>query len=113
MDEVTQICDRVLVMRNGKIIADDAPDKLASTISISHLHLLMDNNNDKDKAIEFAKNQNLVCKIHDKWIEIEIHEHKIADFLIGLAQIGVHYIQIYIDIPTLQDYFLQVAKKNE
>lgn len=109
MDEVIQVCDRILVLRNGKIIADDAPDKLAATISTSHLHLLIEDNF-LDQAIEYTKNQNLTYSVWEKWIEIEIDEHKIAKFLIGLSQIGIHYSQIYIDVPTLEDYFLQISK---
>ena len=112
MDEVTQICDRVLVMRNGKIIADDAPDKLASAVSISRLHLLIDKDKELESLTNYINTQNLVWKVQDKWVEIEIDENKIAHFLMGLAQNGISYLQIYIDIPTLEDYFLQVARKK-
>jgi ABC-2 type transport system ATP-binding protein len=109
MDEVIQVCDRILVMRNGEIIANDAPDKLAATISISHLHLLIEEG--MEKAVQYAKSQNLHCQISEKWIEIELDERQIAKFLIGLSQIGITYSQIYIDVPSLEDYFLHIAAK--
>ena len=109
MDEVIQVCDRVLVMKEGKIIANDAPYKLLSTISTSHLHLLLEE--DMEKAIEFTKLQNLSYKVYENWIEIEIDENKIAKFLIDLSQASITYSQIYIDAPTLEDYFLQISAK--
>src|SRR3989339_104612 len=36
MAEVEEVCDRVILINNGKIIADNTPDKLAKTIEICH-----------------------------------------------------------------------------
>ena len=38
MDEVTQICNRVLVLKNGEIIANDTPQNLALSVSRPVLH---------------------------------------------------------------------------
>lgn len=39
MAEVEEVCDRVILINNGKIIADNTPNKLAKTIEICHVEL--------------------------------------------------------------------------
>lgn len=108
MEEVTQICDRVLVMKNGKIIADDTPDNLVHTIKLSHLYFMMDELNLR-KAIYFANSLELKNKVQDKWLDIKIEESKIAEFLMNLTHNGISFSQIYITRPTLEDYFLKIS----
>lgn len=109
MAEVEQICDRVLVLKNGTIIANDSPSVLAASVSIAKVQLNV--GDQLGEAINFVHNQNLVCRQKDRWLEIEIDEHKIADFLTKLALAEIQYSEISIDKPTLEDYFLQIAKK--
>ena len=44
-------------------------------------------------------------------IIIEIDEHKVSELLASLANVGVHYSQISINKPTLEDYFIRLAKQ--
>ncbi|KKQ23864.1 MAG: ABC-type transport system, ATP-binding component [Candidatus Roizmanbacteria bacterium GW2011_GWC2_37_13] len=39
MAEVEEVCDRVVFINHGKIIADDTPEKLAKTIEVCHVVL--------------------------------------------------------------------------
>ena len=41
MAEVEEMCDRVIFINKGKIIADDTPDNLARSIQIAHVELLI------------------------------------------------------------------------
>lgn len=109
MAEVEQICDRVLVLKEGVIIANDTPSALAASVSTAKIQLNVEDG--LTRTINFAQNQNLKYTLKDRWIEIEIDEHKIADFLTQLAQAGISYTEISIDKPTLEDYFLHIAKK--
>jgi ABC-2 type transport system ATP-binding protein len=104
MDEVTQVCDRVVFLRNGTIIAVDTPDNLASSVSIAHLRLRV---KDGLKRTErFAQERGLSAKIDEREIEIAIDEQRIAEFLQQLAAEKIEYTQIAIAKPTLEDYFL-------
>lgn len=88
MDEVTELCDRVLVLKQGTIIADNTPEQLASSISKVRVHLTI------------AGEQSTV----------ELDEHAIAPYLADLAERKIMYSHISIDKPSLEDYFLSVAK---
>ena len=63
------------------------------------------------RTIEYAQQHNLVYTVQERFIELEVDEHKIAELLSGLAKAKVEYTQISIDKPTLEMYFLQVAKQ--
>ncbi|HBS47961.1 TPA: ABC transporter ATP-binding protein [Candidatus Dependentiae bacterium] len=110
MTEVAELCDRILVLRNGEIIANNTPEILAATISIARVQLMV---GDGLKRTEnYALEQNLKYKIEGRHIEIEIDEHKISQLLTALAQLKIIYTQISIDKPTLEDYFLSLVKKQ-
>lgn len=108
MDEVTQVCDRVLVMKQGTIIANNTPAQLAGSVSKAHVHLITDN---KEALSNFLGQHNYMHKTHEHSVEIEIDEHAIASLLIALARNDIAYSQISIDKPTLEDYFLSISKK--
>lgn len=108
MNEVSQVCDRVLILKNGKIIEDSSPRQLADRISKIRVVLLI--NQGLDRAIMYAKDKGLVYKVDMSSIEIQIDEHLIAQLLMSLSRIDVEYSQISIEKPTLEDYFLQVLR---
>lgn len=107
MDEVTQICDRVLVLKQGEIIADDTPENLALSVSRTRINLITSM---PDALISLAKAHNLVYTQDAHSISLEVEEHEIASLLMKLAQAGIEYSQISIDKPTLEDYFISIAR---
>jgi ABC-2 type transport system ATP-binding protein len=110
MDEVTEVCDRVVFLRQGTVIAVDTPDKLAASVSIARVRLQL---KDGLKRTErFATEKKLNSKIDGREIEIEIDEHQIAAFLQQLANENIEYNQITIAKPTLEDYFLSQARSS-
>lgn len=113
MDEVSQICDRVLVLQEGKIIASDTPESLAESVSTARVHLMLPSENYCEKLIKFGHENKIPIKKEENYFEIAINEQKIADLLIKIANSGIIYNQIYIDRPTLEDYFLQLFQKNK
>jgi ABC-2 type transport system ATP-binding protein len=107
MDEVADVCDDVLFLRKGKIIAHDTPDNLAKSISHTKVRLMVP---DGLKRIgRFATEQQLPYSISGREVVIEVEEQKIAQFLGLLARENIEYTQISIDKPTLEDYFLSMS----
>ena len=109
MGEVTEVCDRVLVLQQGQIIADNTPEALAAKVSMAHLELLV---NDLEKAIACVTERGLPHEVHGHLIEIEVDEHAIAQILQELTRAGVTYTQISIRKPQLEDYFVMIAKQT-
>ncbi|MBP7876059.1 ABC transporter ATP-binding protein [Candidatus Woesebacteria bacterium] len=107
MDEVSDICDDVLFLRKGKIVAHDTPEKLASSISQTKVRLMVP---DGLKRIgRFATERSLPFEITGREVVIEVEEQKIAEFLGLLSREKIDYTQISIDKPTLEDYFLSMS----
>lgn len=111
MSEVTEMCDRILVLREGKIIADNSPDQLAKSVAMSRVHMLIDGS--ITKIEEYVKKNGFTYRVDGNIIEIDIDEHKIPLLLNGLAHAGIDYLSISIEKPTLEDYFLSVVKKTK
>lgn len=110
MDEVTQVCNRVMVLQKGKIIASDRPEKLAESVSTGHLSLLI--SQDMDRASAFATSKGWKFEIEEKWITIEVEERNIAHVLMECANNKIDYSHVSIDKPTLEDYFMQVSRSQ-
>ena len=110
MHEISYMCDRVIVLKDGKLIADDTPAKLATTVSTSHVHLTMQQGF-ADITI-YAQQHNLPFTISENTFSITIDEHHIAALLGDLATHKIMYTHISIDKPSLEDYFIQVAQSN-
>lgn len=110
MAEVADLCDRILVLKGGRIIADNTPELLAASVRVVRLQLFIVNDADRLQAVAFFKEKSLMYTVEGHSIEVNVEEQKIADLLSGLAQRGVVYTQIAIEKPTLEDYFLTVSK---
>lgn len=107
MDEVADVCDDVLFLRKGKIVAHDTPEKLAGSISKTKVRLIVP---DGLKRIgRFATERNFPHTIIGREVMIEVDEQHIAEFLELIAQHKIQYTQISIDKPTLEDYFLSMS----
>jgi ABC-2 type transport system ATP-binding protein len=109
MDEVSELCDRILFLQEGKIVANDVPENLVKTISHSRLELVIVDG--MEKVIAMAQEKKLSYKSDHRLIELEMEESLIAPFLIELARSGISYTTIRINQPTLEDYFLKMVKK--
>jgi len=110
MAEVEDVCDRVIFINHGNIIADDTPDRLTKTIEICHVALNVADG--LKRTIEICDNKKIPYKLEGRNIVVDLKEKEIPGFLRELMDRGVSYDQISIDKPTLEDYFLQVAPKK-
>lgn len=110
MAEVEEVCDRVIFINKGKIIADDTPQNLAKTIEISHVELNISDG--LKRAIEICQKTKVKFSVESRYIIIDLKEKEIPNFLRFLMEKGIFYDEISIEKPTLEDYFLQKANKS-
>ena len=110
MAEVEEVCDRVIFVNHGRIIADNTPDELAKTIKISHVELYV-----KDglkRLMEYCGKNGNKFEITGRNIVVDIEERNIPAFLKSMYDMGVFYEQISIEKPTLEDYFISMAHQT-
>lgn len=110
MEEVMEICDRTIFLKNGQIIADDVPKKLAASVSTYRVKLLIVDG--FEKIVQLAQRDKLSFTTDHRWIEIQLEEENIPGFLNELGREDIVYTNIKIEEPSLEDYFLQIAKKK-
>ena len=106
MAEVEEVCDRVLFIQRGEIVAEDTPEGLAKKVRQVRIQLMLKDG--QKRTLAFAKNAGFSAKVDDRFVVIYVDESDIAYLLAGLADQGVTYSQISIDKPSLEDYFIKM-----
>lgn len=110
MPEITEICDRVIFLNHGKIIAEDTPDELAQKIKFCKVRLLFLVENNKVKTL--LDNYKYEYIIDNKETTISLDERNVGQLLGRLSLAKLKYTQITIDKPTLEDFFIKVAREK-
>ena len=108
MDEATILCDRVIFLKKGNIIADGLPHTLAKEVSGYRLTLSL---SDKmDTLVSLAEKNKFPHKANAQSIELTLDEADISPFLAEISQAGITYTKVQIEEPSLEDYFLSIAR---
>lgn len=110
MAEIEELCDRVIFLNHGKIVAEDTPEELARKIKKTRVELMMEDG--LKRTLSYCKEHRLKAVANERFVEIEIDEDKIAKLLNDLASLGVEYREISIQKPTLEDYFKKEARNE-
>ncbi len=110
MNEVSEVCDRVLVMQKGTVIGSDTPESLAASVSKARVELFSTN---LSGIKLFAEKYTLRVTQKEHSVVIDIDEQEIAEFLANLTRNNLAYTQISIDKPRLEDYFIEISKRGK
>ena len=109
MDEVAQLCDRVIFLDRGRIAASGRPDDLAASAAATRVRLRVTHG--LPQLIDHVESAGLSRSLDDGLVEVEIDEGRLSDFLAAIAAAGVRYREIALRKPTLEDYFLKLAAR--
>ncbi len=111
MDEVTRICDSVIFLDHGKIVAEDTPLGLTKRITTATLSLTFDGK--KASVDEFLTARDLSFSFSGPSIvRITAEEHRIPELIFSISKTGVWITDMDIKKPTLEDVFLQIARSG-
>lgn len=109
MEEVTRICDEVIFLDRGKIVAQDTPLNLTRSISGAQLCLRFDNGRDAmDKCLKACEYSYKF--INDYLVLIDVDADIIPKLLVDISKTNVEIKDIEIRKPTLEDVFLHIAR---
>jgi ABC-2 type transport system ATP-binding protein len=109
MEEVAELCDRTIFLKNGKIIADDLPENLARSVSLFQLRLTIIDG--MKRTIALAEKQKIAHQVEHRSITLSLDEKEIPGFLNAIMVAGISYASIQIKEPSLEDYFLKITEK--
>ena len=119
LPEVTSICKRILVIHEGKIVADDTPENLSNRLQTSNLCEIKVKNGKKNNIIKTLREKDFIVDIrtkeHDDGFEnyyIETSSIKNPESIISKLLID-NNIELYklSSLPlSLEEIFLQHTK---
>lgn len=112
MPEVEEVCDRILFINNGKIVANDTPENLMKQIDTARVRITTKEDN-TSIITEFAENSKSLVHFKKQTVTLEIKEKLIPEYLSFLSANQIEYYEISIDKPDLEDFFLMIAKQNK
>jgi ABC-2 type transport system ATP-binding protein len=95
MSEVMEVCDRTIFLKQGKLVADDLPEKLARSVSAFKVKLVIIDG--LKRTIEIANKEGLKHTLEHRLIEVLIDEEKIPSFLHQLSAEKVSYANIKVE----------------
>ena len=115
MEEVEQICSRILIMDKGKEVASGTADELKRKIRNTE-SVIVDIRKLPESAIEDIKKLNHVYEVTylDNRLTVKCSggKHNISHVLEYLSSKELSYDRIYSELPTLNDVFLEITGKE-
>jgi ABC-2 type transport system ATP-binding protein len=111
MAEIETVCDRVIFIHKGHIMADDTPSNLARTLDRCAVSLLVEEAS-APSVLSVCAAFEVEPEVRGKEYTVRMPEARIADYLSGLTSRNVSLHGITVQRATLEDYFLSQAKQE-
>lgn len=115
MEEVEQICSRILIMDKGKEVASGTSAELKSKIRNTE-NVIVDIKKLPAEDIENMRKLNHVYEVFYQNQRLTVKcsggKHNISHVLEYLADHNLSYDRIYSELPTLNDVFLEITGKE-
>ena len=115
MEEVEQICDRIIILDKGKILATGTSDELKSIAKIEE-KITININKIDDKILNEIKLQSNVENVEyvndNLIIAYKKGENNLGNLIDYLKNNNIQYNKIYSERPTLNDVFLELTGKE-
>jgi len=112
MDEVNRICDEVIFLDRGRIVAQDTPLGLTKRIQTAQLKLTFDG--DRHIVEAFLAERRQTYRFPQPYaVSIDTTEKLIPSLIFGLSEQGIWITDIEVKKPTLEDVFLRIARGGD
>ncbi len=115
MEEVEILCDRVIILDKGKIIASGTPDELKSLAKMEE-KITVEIEEVSDSIIENIKKLPNVDDVsfnnHNLQVTYLKGQNNLVKFMDYLKKENINYSKIFSERPTLNDVFLELTGKE-
>ncbi len=116
MEEVEQLCNRIIIIDKGKIIAEGTKEELKSLVDIEEkitVELEQPLSEDTINDLSSMKHVDEVC-VEDKNIVISYRKgtRNLSNLVDYMKENKIGYNRIYSELPTLNDVFLNLTGKE-
>lgn len=120
LSEISQICEKVIIINKGQIVAVDSPEHLEDTVNIENaINIIVEDKENKIEKIKIqgAKKIELIKKNDDNTKEYRIIPEKDYDIrksiFSDLAKENITIFELKKPEITLEEAFMDLIKKNE
>ena len=115
MEEVEQICDRIIILDKGKIIAQGSVNELKQLSNIEE-KVTVQGTEFPPSLLEKLRSDPQIQSVESKNRSVEIiyahGQNNVSALIHELVESSVSYESIYSERPTLNDVFLQLTGKE-
>jgi ABC-2 type transport system ATP-binding protein len=113
MDEANQLCDRVAIINEGKIVAIDAPERLRMATSGRQSVEVSFNDSVSPESLASLAGVNTVQKVGDKY---RLYTDNPGDLVVAVVNhscaAGLKIVSLNILAPSLEDAFVAMTEKE-
>jgi ABC-2 type transport system ATP-binding protein len=112
MDEVTRVCDEVIFLDHGRIVAQDSPEGLTRRIAGgTRVQVRFDGQPHAVMTALQPRFADIAMQDHNV-VVVTTEDHQVPRAIFDIGNAGVNVLDIDIRRPTLEDVFLQIARGN-
>ena len=115
MEEVEQLCNRIIIIDKGEIIATGSKEELKQLIEIEEKVTVEIDNLDPKYLEEIENFKNVQDIAYDSkvlYLTYTKGKHSLSDLIDYLSERKIKYKKIYSELPTLNDVFLELTGKE-
>ncbi|SRR6266487_3049840 len=114
LDEADALCDSVLIINDGRIVARGSPEQLKRRISGDVVTLTLDGDADAAKAGLAQRPYVRQVAVADQAVRLTVEhgEEALPDLLRVLDQVGVRLVSVHLARPSLDDVFLTLTGRS-
>lgn len=115
MEEVEMLCDRVIILDKGKVIASGTCDELKELANIDekiNVEIIKLSNEILDKLKKLDNIDNITYFNNNLVISYKSGKNNLVDLINFLNKQNVKYSKIFSERPTLNDVFLELTGKE-
>ncbi len=115
MEEAEQLCDRIIIIDNGIIIAKGTSKQLKNLISIEEKITIEVENLDEKNIEELKKYKNIQDINYDGYnlfITYKKGTNNLSDVIDFMKNNKINYNKLFSELPTLNDVFLELTGKG-
>lgn len=114
MEEADHLADNIVVIDNGKVIAEGTSDELKSKVGSDRLELTIDKKSSLEKAEEVIDGKVLKVDKEDRIVSIATKKGagELRQILEQLESAKINVVDVSLHRPTLDDVFLSLTGKG-
>ncbi|MBI5161495.1 MAG: ATP-binding cassette domain-containing protein [Micrococcales bacterium] len=116
LDEADALCDRILVIDHGEIVAADTPDALKRQVAGDLVELVLADPADAGRAVEHLERMSdgVAADVAGGTVSVRVRDagRRLAGLLRELDDAGVRLDAVEVRRPTLDDVFLTMTGRS-